>query len=45
MNYSVVWTAMNISNIFALLHAHHLRKNIQLNIQVNLEDDEVEVLA
>src|SRR5690606_36142181 len=32
MNYSVVWTAMNISNIIALFHAQYLRKNIQLNI-------------
>jgi len=39
MNYSVVWTAMNISNIIALFHAQYLRKNIQLNIRVNLEDD------
>lgn len=43
MNYSVVWTAMNISNVIALFHAHHLRKNIQLTIRVNLEDDLVEV--
>src|SRR5690554_608571 len=43
MNYSVVWTAMNISNVIALFYTHHLRKNIQLNIQVNLEDDEVMV--
>ncbi|NWH14516.1 hypothetical protein HXX03_03400, partial [Acholeplasma laidlawii] len=45
MKYSVVWTAMNISNVIALFHAHYLRKNIELDIKVNLEDDESEVLV
>src|SRR5690606_15523556 len=39
MGYSVVWTAMNISNIISLFHAHHLRKNIQLSVKVNLSDE------
>lgn len=45
MKYSVVWTAMNISNVIALFHAHYLRKNIELDIKVNLEDNESEVLV
>ena len=45
MQYSVVWTAMNISNVLALFFAHFLRKNITLDIRVNLSDDESEVLA
>lgn len=39
MGYSVVWTAMNFSNIVALFYAHHLKKNIQLDIRVNLNDE------
>ncbi len=39
MGYSVVWTAMNISNIISLFHAHHLRKNIQLSVKVNLGEE------
>ncbi len=40
MGYSVVWTAMNFSNIVALFYAHHLKKNIQLDIRVNLNDEQ-----
>lgn len=42
MGHSIVWTAMNFSNIFALFYAHHLRKGINLKIQVNLENYNVE---
>ncbi len=39
MGHSVIWTAMNISNILALFYGHYLKSHIKLNIQVKLEDD------
>ncbi len=45
MGHSVIWTAMNISNILALFHGHYLKSNIKLDIKVKLEDDKEGVLA
>ncbi len=40
MGYSVVWTAMNFSNIVSLFHAHYLKSHITLDIRVNLDDEQ-----
>ncbi|WP_162146841.1 MATE family efflux transporter [Acholeplasma granularum] len=45
MSYSVVWTAMNISNVLAVFYVFYLRKNITLDIRVNLEDEISEQLT
>lgn len=38
LSYSVVWIAMNVSNVVALFHAHHLSKKVNFEVKVNLED-------
>ncbi|WP_162163994.1 MATE family efflux transporter [Acholeplasma hippikon] len=38
LSYSIVWIAMNVSNILALFHAHHLTKRVSLEVKVNIED-------
>lgn len=38
LSYSIIWIAMNFSNIAALFYAHHQRKKIDLSIKVNLEE-------
>src|SRR5690606_17015091 len=46
LGYSIIWTAMNISNVLALFHAYRLKKNIVLDIKVNLNDEQqIEVAA
>lgn len=39
MNHSVIWTAMNISNVLSLFHAHYLKSHIKLDVTVKLIDD------
>lgn len=36
---------MNIFNVIVLFYVYYLRKNIELDIKVNLEDDESEVFV
>jgi putative MATE family efflux protein len=39
MGHSVIWTAMNISNVLSLFHAHYLKSHIKLDVTVKLTDD------
>ncbi|MFA5692556.1 MAG: MATE family efflux transporter, partial [Acholeplasmataceae bacterium] len=39
MSHSIIWTAMNFSNIFALFYAHYLRRDINLRVMVNLNEE------